>query len=278
MKRIYGIILGFIFVFSINSSFAQEWRPIDDYEAARKMVEEADKDLSAGKEFQALRKYRDASSHFNWIKETLPDWESMVLVDVGMEKCQRQIDLFEDKWKDKLARWDELSKAISESMRAGDFDKAIGYSKEMVKISPNDPLLHYRLGRIYFLAKKYDDSIEALNKALKLDPNFYSAMSRIGYVYIKIDQIDDAIPYLERTIAFVSGDFRTHYALAYAYQKKQRYEEAMSQLEKALKLDPNPNEGVLQVAKEANEQGRFEETATLIKGILDKFLRRPPPP
>jgi len=59
--------------------------------------------------------------------------------------------------------------------RRGDLKTSLNHYQKALKVHPNEPHIHYNIGRLYFELKLPDKARACFNKALNLDPDFNEA-------------------------------------------------------------------------------------------------------
>jgi len=82
-----------------------------------------------------------------------------------------------------------------------DYDEATLYMKELVKHAPQFAEGWNQLGYVYFLAGKYDESLEALDRTLALEPMHYAALAGKGIILIQEGKDAEAQVPLKRALA-----------------------------------------------------------------------------
>lgn len=65
----------------------------------------------------------------------------------------------------------------------GRFDEGIAEITRAQELNPLSPIIRTDVGVVYFLARRYDRSADALKKALEIDPNFFKAHGWLAGVY-----------------------------------------------------------------------------------------------
>jgi tetratricopeptide (TPR) repeat protein len=63
-----------------------------------------------------------------------------------------------------------------------DYEKALPYFKEMLKVSPENEAVLYHLGMCYLRIGQSTDAIKALRKAIKLNPEDKRAQSLLDFI------------------------------------------------------------------------------------------------
>jgi tetratricopeptide (TPR) repeat protein len=74
---------------------------------------------------------------------------------------------------------------------------AITSTKVTTQLNPNNPLLFFQLGLLYYNNKEFDKAIEAFESAIKLDKNYANAQYFLGLSYARIGKNSLAVPYFE---------------------------------------------------------------------------------
>ncbi len=91
---------------------------------------------------------------------------------------------------------DEESRQLLEESRQSqlrfDYDEAILYMKELVKHAPQFAEGWNQLAYVYFLAGKYDASLDAIDRVLELEPMHYAALAGKGIILIQQGKIAEA--------------------------------------------------------------------------------------
>ena len=68
--------------------------------------------------------------------------------------------------------------------RRGDLQTSLNYYRKALKVHPEEPHIHYNIGRLYFELKLPDQAKTAFNKALELDPDFNEAKEVLNAIEI----------------------------------------------------------------------------------------------
>ncbi len=100
---------------------------------------------------------------------------------------------------------DEESRQLLEESRQSqlrfDYDEAILYMKELVKHAPQFAEGWNQLAYVYFLAGKYDASLDAIDRVLELEPMHYAALAGKGIILIQQGKVAEAQAPLKRALA-----------------------------------------------------------------------------
>jgi type IV pilus assembly protein PilF len=85
-------------------------------------------------------------------------------------------------------------------LQQANFAAAIKEFKKAEAKNPDDHLLQYDLGLVYFRLGKFDESIAYYSKALELSPNYGPAINGLGNAYAGKEDWDQAIFYYNKVI------------------------------------------------------------------------------
>jgi tetratricopeptide (TPR) repeat protein len=100
---------------------------------------------------------------------------------------------------------DEQSRQLLEESRQAqlrfDYAEALFYNKEAVKHAPQFAEGWNQLGYVYFLAGKYDASLDAIEHVLALEPMHYAALAGKGIILYYTGKVAEAQAPLKRALA-----------------------------------------------------------------------------
>lgn len=81
-----------------------------------------------------------------------------------------------------------------------DYDEALIYMREVVRRQPQFAEGWNELGYVYFLAGKYDQSLDAIEHVLALEPMHYAALAGKGIILIQQGKVAEAQAPLKRAL------------------------------------------------------------------------------
>ncbi|MGA8613561.1 MAG: tetratricopeptide repeat protein [Xanthobacteraceae bacterium] len=81
-----------------------------------------------------------------------------------------------------------------------DYDEAIIYLKGLVQHAPQFAEGWNQLGYVYFLAGRYDASLQTIDHVLQLEPMHYAALAGKGIILIQQGKVDEAQAPLKRAL------------------------------------------------------------------------------
>jgi tetratricopeptide (TPR) repeat protein len=99
------------------------------------------------------------------------------------------------------------------------------FQKEL-QIDPKNAGAEYILGEIARQAGQCDEAVPYFTRAAKLDPTFGDAFMGWGFCLVTLKQYADAIPPLQSAARLEAGNPSAHYNLAVAYSRTGKREEA----------------------------------------------------
>jgi tetratricopeptide (TPR) repeat protein len=73
--------------------------------------------------------------------------------------------------------------------------------KELVKHAPQFAEGWNQLGYVYFLAGRYDASLQAIDRVVELEPMHYAALAGKGIILIQQGKVEEAQAPLKRALA-----------------------------------------------------------------------------
>ena len=130
-----------------------------------------------------------------------------------------------------------LNSAANIYRRKGDYDKAIKYYKQILKINPLDPYAWHGKADCLRGKREYRLSIEAWRNALKngMDPRI--ALTRVGDAYVYLDELDEAESYYKQAL-LLGYDKYAHLGMVKIYLKKAETSQAYNTLVMLKKKEP----------------------------------------
>ena len=141
--------------------------------------------------------------------------------------------------------WKHLAAAEAEESQ-GATDAAIGEYREVLKIDPNHPNIHFRIGRTLLARAEgkagSSDLAEAtteFEQELQLDPGNANAAYELAEIHRKAGQLEDAQKYFDIAVANYSNFEEAHVGLAATLMALQKPQAALPHLEKAVELNPD---------------------------------------
>ncbi len=115
------------------------------------------------------------------------------------------------------------------------------FAKEAFKTAlwrtPDNPLLHYAIGNVYFLMDSYENTVKSFEKVLKREPKFISVYKMLGNMYRKQQHFDRAIIQYQTYLRNNPDDVVTLALLGMMYEKHGQVDNAIAEYQKVVEMD-----------------------------------------
>lgn len=131
--------------------------------------------------------------------------------------------------------------------------------------------LDFTLGSIQFQQDRMGDALVSYRRAVEKFPSFRRAWRNVGLIQAHDGRNDEAISAFTRMIELGGGDGYSYGLLAFAYAAKQDYQAAEVAYRNALLLQPENTEWRFGLTRCAFKQEKFEDAATLLDGLIQRF-------
>lgn len=147
----------------------------------------------------------------------------------------------------------------------GKWEEAAAEYRAILKLNPNLPGIHFRLGR-YILSKPEtpttaEDAKKEFEEELKLDPNNAGAEYVLGELARQAQHWDDAIDHFSRATKIDAIFADAFLGLGMAFVSAGRHAQAIAPLEAYVKQQPGNPAGHYQLAIAYNRVGRKEDAS-----------------
>lgn len=144
--------------------------------------------------------------------------------------------------------------------------------KEAQRILPDEPLIQFALGELYFVNGQFREATEMYQVLLEDQVTEISAVSmneRIGSSLSMLGEFEEAIPFLEKAINEEQTDDRL-FQLAFTYLQLQENQKAIALLQQLKALNPHYQSLYLSLAEALQEEEQLEEAReVLAEGIKE---------
>ena len=153
-------------------------------------------------------------------------------------------------------------------VRAGDHAGAIPDLEIVAEVRPEDPDVHYLLGRAYYNVGRIEPTETHLRKAIALSPQPAAAHASLGEAYIGAGRVDEGLSHLRRAVELVPDEAWLHARLASGLAHAGDLREAVAQYEQALALDPELAQAHLGLGQTKERLGLVEEAVEHYRAAL----------
>ena len=158
----------------------------------------------------------------------------------------------------------------------GSTNAAIGEYREVLKLDPNRPKIHYRIGRTLLarwqLNHAPEDRTEAareFEQELQLDPSDANAMYELAEIHRQLNEFDQAQQLFEAALKAYPDFQEAQVGLAAALMAQQKPALALPHLQRAVALNPDDEVAWYRLAQADRAVGNTEEQ----KKALAEFQR-----
>jgi predicted Zn-dependent protease len=163
----------------------------------------------------------------------------------------------------------EAETLIAEAFQAqGKWDDAAAQFRKILEQNPNQPGIHYQLGRI-LLSKPLDPTVteeatKEFEAELKINPTSPAAEFMLGDLAWRNQKADEAIEHFSRATQFDAGLAEAYLGLGIALNAAGKYSEAITPLKKYTDMDPSDPAGYYQLATAYARTGNKPEADRLL--------------
>ena len=111
---------------------------------------------------------------------------------------------------------------------AGNFEKAVEYYTESLKLAPESANAFYNRGKVYALGlKNYKAALQDFTKAIEINPSFAEAYCNRGLTFDKLKEYNSAIADFEKALEINPNLFQAYNGRGSVYFYLKKYQEAI---------------------------------------------------
>jgi len=161
--------------------------------------------------------------------------------------------------------WRHLATAEAQESQ-GSYDQALPEYREVLKLEPNQPGIHYRIGRTlmgcYWQRHSADDPPAAekeFEQELQVDPGNANSAYELGEMRRKGRQFDEAQRYFEQALQHYPEFPEAQLGLAAVLLEKKMPEQALVHAQGAVAVDPGNEVAWYRLAQIQKELGKSDE-------------------
>jgi tetratricopeptide (TPR) repeat protein len=172
---------------------------------------------------------------------------------------------------EKLARvapnslWRHLAAAEAHESQ-GSFDQSLQEYREVLRLQPNRPGIHYRIGRSLmgrFWQRQSQDDLPAAQKEfeqeLQLDPTNANAAYELGEMHRKATELSEARRYFEQALKYYPDFPEARLAMASVLLDENQPQQALTHAQRAVSVDPENQVAWFRLAKVQRTLGNVAE-------------------
>jgi tetratricopeptide (TPR) repeat protein len=161
--------------------------------------------------------------------------------------------------------WKHLAAAEAHESQ-GSYDQAIPEYNEVLKLEPQRPGIHYRIGRSlmgrYWQRHSADDlaaSVKEFEQELQIDPANANSAYELGELHRKANQFDEAQQYFDQALQHYPDFPEAQLGLAAVLQAKKLPNQAVVHAQRAVAIDPGNEVGWYRLAQIQKSLGNSSE-------------------
>jgi tetratricopeptide (TPR) repeat protein len=153
-------------------------------------------------------------------------------------------------WKDSFRLWTNTVESTPNSPIAhgnlgrvyqerGLLKKAVDEYKKAIQLNSRDSKGFFNLGSVYEKQGLQPEAVEYYQKSIKLNPEFKDPYFNLANIYTRQGLLDDAKREYQKVIEIDPDDFEARNNLGVVYARQGKVEEAVSEWEKVLEIEPD---------------------------------------
>jgi serine/threonine-protein kinase len=143
-------------------------------------------------------------------------------------------------------------------LRSGREERGLALLARLVKETPTNPYLHFRLAHALQDKGQLDTAMDEYRQAIALDPKFAPAHNNLGNVLYDKGKLDAAMDEYRQAIALVPRYALAHHNLGLALQAKGKLDAAIDEYRQAIALDPKDAEAHYLLGLALRDKGKLD--------------------
>lgn len=150
---------------------------------------------------------------------------------------------------------------------------AITNLRAALAMAPNSPdaaMIHYKIGKLHFNARQWNEAYQAFKTATEKDPSIKDAWYQQGYLQFVAERYPLVVEPMEKFVALEPDNAEAYFMLAEALNKTKRIKMAVPHYKKVIQLDPSKTEAYLPMGDGLVAEGMYTEAVNAYKEALDQ--------
>ncbi|MBF0357544.1 MAG: tetratricopeptide repeat protein [Magnetococcales bacterium] len=155
----------------------------------------------------------------------------------------------------------DLQKAMQTAVafhQSGQFDQAIQWYKETIKLQPDNVAALCNLGGILQSQKRLDEAIPCLQKAIALNPDLMESHYNLGNSFKDQGNLDGAVVCYQKTLALKPDFADAHCNLGIVLKDQNNLDAAIINYQKAIAIKPNFAQAYYNLGNALSSQGSMD--------------------
>jgi tetratricopeptide (TPR) repeat protein len=155
-----------------------------------------------------------------------------------------------------------------EYLQEGRFDRAVATFAELLKASPDSPVLYNLIGYCDLQRDLRDDAVANFKKAVALNPDYEAAHSNLGGIYLLETRFAEAADEFRAVIRIDPHNAQAYYDLARAQFGSRQWQSGLEHLQTAYGLAPGSFPIGLALATYDVEHGQKESARSVLQKLV----------
>jgi tetratricopeptide (TPR) repeat protein len=216
-------------------------------------------------------------AYHNWPKKVRQPAMVVVVVLVGLLALQtwRQGYAYKDLqtlFHDTIAKnpdcWMAHYNLGHDMQDRGEFEEAMSYYSEAMRIQPDNPDPHNNMGNVLLSQGRFEEAISHLSEALRLKPDFAEAHYNLGNALMEQGKVNEAIAHFSESIRIEPDNAMAHNNIANALTSQGRVNQAIAHYDEALRIKPRFIDAHINKGIVLKREGRLEEAIAHFSEVL----------
>ncbi len=147
----------------------------------------------------------------------------------------------------------------------GEWMKAIAVYEEMLELEYTKSFTYYKIGLCFKEAKQPVMALNAFQKSLRDDPQFYLSMMEQSYIYEDMGSMKEALHFAKEAASLNGNNLEYQKRLAFLYIDSGRFEESLTCLKKLVDFEPQRFYNWYAYSEVLMLIGEYEEAVLFLK-------------
>lgn len=153
------------------------------------------------------------------------------------------------------------------------WQKAIEVYHEQLELEYTKAFTYYKIGLCHRADHKNIEALRAFQKSLKEDPQFYLSMMEKSDIYLELGSRAEALYFAKEAVALNENNLEFQKKLAFLYIDSGKFEESLTCLKKLVDAEPGRFYNWYAYSEVLMLVGEYEEAVTVIENAVKKHER-----
>lgn len=155
----------------------------------------------------------------------------------------------------------------------GEWMKAIEVYTEMLDLEYTKSFTYYKIGLCYKEAKQPVMALNSFQRSLRDDPQFYLSMMEQSYIYEEMGSMKEALHFAKEAVSLNGNNLDYQKRLAFLYIDSGRFEESLTCLKKLVDFEPQRFYNWYAFTEVLMLIGEYEEAVVFLKKAVKTHNR-----